>query len=81
MWHKEFMQFQLASCSLDAGTKIYAARVDVVAKDMTDFSMTMAMGSKNGGEGEGVEDEDARSVEAKKRKIKRVRFCTEYNFK
>jgi hypothetical protein len=58
---------------LDAGTKIYAARVDCVAKDVTDFSMVMTMANKNdGGEGGGEEDEDAHTVEAKKRKIKKV---------
>lgn len=44
-----------------------------MAKDITDFSMVMTMSNKNdGGEGGGVEDEDAGTVEAKKRKIKKV---------
>jgi Condensin complex subunit 2 len=64
---------QLAGCSLDAGTKIYAARVDCVAKDMTDFSMVMTMANKKDRQEEGgEEDESAETLEAKRKKIRKV---------
>jgi Condensin complex subunit 2 len=64
---------QLASCSLDAGTKIYAVRVDCVAKDITDFSMVMTMANKKDRQEEGrEEDESAQTLEDKKKKIRKV---------
>ncbi|CAB3368268.1 Hypothetical predicted protein [Cloeon dipterum] len=76
--------FQLASCSLDAGTKIYAARVDCVAKSFTDFSMVMTMANKNCGSGnqdDDVEDkeDEGDTLEAKKKRIKRLKRSQVYS--
>jgi len=64
---------QLASCSLDAGTKIYAVRVDCVAKEASDFSMVMSMANKKDRQEEGgEEDVSAQTLEEKKKKIRKV---------
>jgi len=50
--------------------------VDCVAKGVTDFSMVMTMGSKKGGDGDNLDDDnldnEEDTVQAKKKKIKRV---------
>jgi len=52
-----------------------------VAKEVTDFSMVMTMANKKDGqEGGGEEDESAETVEAKKKKIKKVQAKFIFNF-
>ncbi|KAF4523697.1 hypothetical protein B566_EDAN011561 [Ephemera danica] len=70
----------LAGCSLDAGTKIYAARVDHVAGGMAEFAMSMSMMHKKaqakaaeGDEGDmEMGDNDDEQGAAKKKKKKEL---------
>ena len=66
--------WQVASCTLDASTKIYAYRVDCVHADVFKMAGGLAVGNKrHSDKGEGEEEEDEREESRGSAEILRTR--------
>lgn len=66
--------WQVASCTLDASTKIYAYRVDCVHADVFKMAGGLAVGNKkHSDKGEGEEEEDEREESRGSAEVLRTR--------